>query len=421
MQALEGIKVVELASYISTPAATALLGEFGADVIHVEPKQGDDSRALGDTEFLRRNGKWFQAVNYNKRSLCLDWRKPEAKEIIYELVKKADILTENFRDEKRTVRLGFDYDTIKKINPRIIYFSQSSFGREGPYATWASHDGVLQSFAGVAWSNRLPDGKPRTAVGLMAADGSTPMLAAFSMMVALYARDRTGEGQRVDLSLLSGLLQQLTVNLVNVPADTTPVGFDFATAYLRGAGTASLDFYQTADDRWINVRIVSDLHLKKFIELLGIGDILNERFPEDMKTEQLQTVFVSKGGEIYDIIQAVMFQKTYDEWVEIFMGNGLPFGQFNKTTDLFTDPQMIANEYVMELNHPVFGKIQQLGVLPKLEKTPGRKHTPAPMLGQHTVEILSELKYEKDKIDALREKEVIFTSPDEPLSQAIDK
>ena len=218
-QVLEGIRVIDLAQMWAAPGVSMYLGDQGAEVIKVEPRTGDMSRGLGTTPYLKENSRSFMVVNRNKRGIALDLRKPAGREVVLRLARNADVLVENFRPGV-VERLGVGYDDLKPLNPRLIYCSVSGYGRKGPYTYRAAYDRVLQGLSG-AMFRRMPDGTP-ISTGVWIADCSVPMLMAYGIMLALWEREKTGLGQRVNTSLLQAAVAMQSVDLVLAEDDPTP-------------------------------------------------------------------------------------------------------------------------------------------------------------------------------------------------------
>lgn len=386
---LEGIKVLDFSRALAGPYCTMLLADMGAEVIKVEaPGTGDDSRAWGPP-FIEGESAYFLSINRNKKSISLNLKSKDAKEIINRLIKKADVLLETNRPGAME-RLGLDYDNVKKINPQIIYCSISGFGQTGPYRERPGFDQVLQGMGGIMGITGEPGGPP-IKVGVAVTDIATGMFAAIGILTALFHRERTGEGQMIDASMLDGQVSWLTYQ---------------AGRYLTsgevpekvGSGHPLIVPYQAfkAQDAYINIAVGNDNLWQKFCEATGLQHIAND--PKFATNGQR----VKNRAEVVDIISKVIATKTMDEWLEILDKAGVPCGPIYTIDRIFSDPQVLARNMLVEVDHPKCGKIKVTGVPIKFSKTPGEIKSPPPTLGQHNEEILKELGFGDSDIEKFK-------------------
>ena len=401
---LEGIRVLDWTIFQQGPVASMLLGDMGADVIKIEERTGGDlgrgmmrvaGAMIGGREVARN--PYFEAGNRNKRSLTVDMRKDKGREIIYKLVGKSDVFVQNFRmgvDE----RMGMDYDTLSKYNPRLIYAHASGWGPKGPDRGDPSAD-----YTGIARSGLMtiagePGMDPVPVQGGIA-DQTGAVMTALGVLAALFVRERTGVGQKVDASLLGGMtfLQGHPVvfcTMANI------WGMRIAR---KSAGNPLWNHYKCGDDKWI---ALAHLSPDKFWPLLCRAMGLEE-LEKDPRFDSMDKRMKS-CQELIAILDKRFATKPRDEWVKIFKKHGIIFSPVNNTLDLTQDPQVLANDYVTVFDHPVFGPIKTVGFPIGLSKTPLSIRREAPEFGQHPEEILTELlDYSGDDVARLKDEQVI--------------
>jgi crotonobetainyl-CoA:carnitine CoA-transferase CaiB-like acyl-CoA transferase len=365
--ALEGIRVLDLTRILAGPYATMMLADLGAEVIKIEiPGKGDDTRGWGPP-FVEGESTYFMSINRNKKSLTLDMKK---------LIVQSDVVAENFRPGTME-KLGFGYERIREINPRIVYASVSGFGHTGPLAKRPGYDVVVQGEGGVMSLTGTPDGPP-TKVGVSVADITAGMLAAHGILAALVARERTGTGQKVDIGMLDGQVALLTYQ----------AGIFFATGKApkrRGNAHPSIVPYETfaCADGFINLGVGNDSLWEKFCEVTGQGELAHD--PRFVKNADR----VQHHDELKAILDEMFAAHPRDYWLEKLDDAGIPCGSINTLDQVLTHPQVLAREMVVEVNHPVAGPTKLTGAPIKLSETPTEVRTPPPLLGEHTEEILS--------------------------------
>jgi crotonobetainyl-CoA:carnitine CoA-transferase CaiB-like acyl-CoA transferase len=393
-KALEGIKVLDMSRALAGPYCTMMLADMGAEVIKVEiPGRGDDSRSWGPP-FVEGESAYFMSVNRNKKSIVLNMKSEKSSEIIHKLIKQSDVLVENFRPGAME-RLGLDYERVKEMNPQLIYCSISGFGQDGPYRMLPGMDQVLQGMGGIMSMTGEPGGPP-IKVGVAIADITGGMFAAYGIVVALYNRMKTGRGQMVDASLLDiqvGLLTYRAGAYLTSGEIPQPVG----------SGHPVIVPYQAfkTKDVYINIAVANEQLWEKFCKTVGLEKIMDEpRFATNPKR-------VENREELIKIISDLFATRNGEEWLKMITDAGIPCGPIYTVDKIFIDPQVLHRQMLKELDHPKAGKIKVTGVPVKLSDTPGEVRTSPPVLGQHTQEILTELGYSEQDVEAMRQEKVI--------------
>ncbi|KXG77194.1 CaiB/BaiF CoA transferase family protein [Thermotalea metallivorans] len=393
-QALEGIKVLDLTRVLAGPYATMVMADLGADVIKIEaPGIGDDSRQFGP--YVGDESAYFMSLNRNKRSITLNLKEEKAKEIFQEMVKKADVVVENYRPGTME-KLGLGYEELKKINPGIIYAACSGFGHSGPYSKRAAYDAVVQGMGGIMSITGEKGGRP-TRVGPSIGDITAGLFSAIGILAALHYRNQTGIGQKVDVAMLDcqvAILENAIARYVVTGVVPKPAGN-------RHTSITPFEPFETADGE-VMIAAGNDALWEKLCEALGKEEwIQDERF----QTNPLRTKHVE---ELVPMIQEITRTKTTAEWLKILDQAGVPNGPINTIDKVIEDPQVLAREMIVEVEHPVAGKLKMAGTPIKMSETQGGVRAPAPLLGQHTEEILKELLgYSDEEIEDLK-KENIF-------------
>jgi formyl-CoA transferase len=393
---LEGIRVVDLSRIVVGPYCTMVLGDMGADVLKVEiPGIGDETRMWGPP-FTGGESAYYISLNKNKRSLTLDFGKKEGAEILRRLIAISDVLVENYRMGALD-KAGFGYDAVKELNPRIIYCSVTGYGPTGPMAHQVGVDVVVAAEAGLIGITGEKD-RPPSKVGVAITDILTALFAQGAIANALYHREKTGIGQKLDLSLF----ESQVATLFNL-SQSYLVSGDIPQRW--GLAHASIVPYQgfhTKDDAYIMVGVTSEKMWEKFCQIMGIPEFKSDpRFNENKKR-------VLNRDQLVPLLEEKIAARDSDDWISAFRAVGIPCGRVNTMDRVFSHPQIRPRNMVVELDHPTAQKVKLVGVPVKYSETPGSVRLPPPLLGQHTDAILSELLgYSREEIDTFRQKKII--------------
>ena len=393
MGPLEGLKVLDLTRVLAGPYCTMILGDLGADIIKIEiPKKGDDSRHFGP--YQNGESAYFMSLNRNKRSLTLNLKTEEGKKLLKAFVKKVDVIVENFRPGTME-KLGLGYDVLKEVNPKIIYAAASGFGHSGPYSQKPAYDGVVQAMGGIMSITGQKGGEP-TRVGPSIGDIAAGMFTAIGILSALNYKHHSGLGQKVDVAMLDcqvAMLENAIARYVVTKEVPRPAGN-------RHTSIVPFEPFETKDSK-IVVAVGNDALWRKFCDVTGLKIVDDPRFKSNPDRNQ-------NYDELRPIIAAIMKQKTTKEWQVVLDEAGVPNGPINYVDKVLEDEQVLAREMIVDLEHPVAGKLQVPGVVVKLSETPGKILTPAPMLGQHTYELLKEyFDYSDEEIERMLEEGVL--------------
>jgi CoA:oxalate CoA-transferase len=401
---LSGIRAIELAVYQNGPAAGYMLGDMGADIIKIEDRiKGDYGRGTSSLWGISTEHKginlFFETPNRNKKSITLDLKKERGREVLYKLIEKSDIFYTNF-SKKICANLGCDYETLSKINSKIIYGRATGYGRVGPEANLRAFDVVAQARSGLMEQTGEANGPPATVTGAILDQLGATMLA-YGIMGALIARERMGIGQELETSLLGSAihLQAMSVNQACL------TGRPFSRHNRLRARNPLANYYKCADGKWIMFsELQSDRFWANFCEAVGMPEMVSD--PRFATSSARRESF----GECISILDRLFMTKPRAEWMKILRekGGGLVCSEVYSLAELPGQPQIMENEYIVEYAHPVFGKSNFIGFPVWFSKTPAKIVSKAPAFGEHTEEILLELGgYTWEQIEALREDEVI--------------
>jgi len=375
--ALEGVRVLDVAAPLGA-LVSRILGDLGADVIKIEPPGlGDISRAWG-TPLPGGETDYFASLHRNKKGMVLDLKNPRGKETFLRMVERCDIVLENYRAGALT-RLGLDYATARRRNPGIIYCSISGFGQDGPYRDRPALDLILQAESGMISVTGEAGGHGARA-GVSIADLTAGMNAAFGIMLALRAKEKSGIGQAIDVSMMEGQLALLGTMISNY-CGTGEVPRPMGTAY------KALLPYQTfqTKTRDLALAVGSEKLWKVFCPLIGCPELADDpRFRTNVDRAENRQSLVAR-------LQQIFLTRSYEEWEALLTANGIPVGAINNLAQVVEHPQVKARGSIVEIDHPRAGKVRVVGVPVRLSATPGSVRTPSPALGEHTDEVLREL------------------------------
>lgn len=392
--ALEGLKVIDLTRVLAGPYATMLLADFGAEIIKIEvPKTGDDSRAFGP--YVNGESAYFMSINRNKKSITLNLKTEEGKDILKKLVSQADVLVENFRPGTME-KLGLGYDILKEINPKLIYAASSGYGHTGPYSQKPAYDAVVQAMGGIMSITGQVGGKP-TRVGTSIGDIAAGLFTAIGVLTALNYRNETGLGQKVDVAMLDCQVAMLE----NAIARYTSTGDVPKPGGNKHPSIVPFESFGTNDGD-IMVAAGNDNLFQKLCAALNLEDVANDpRFASN-----------PLRNENYEALKAILdkafAEKSIDEWRAILDEAGVPNSPINTIDRVVEHPQVIARDMVQTVKHKVAGDVKMPGIAVKLSETPGMIETAAPLLGEHNEEILKAyLNMSDEDINSLKEKGVI--------------
>ena len=396
MGVLDGIKILELARVPPAEMPGMMFADMGADVLKIETP---DPRRDASLEAQRREA--FAFVNRNKRSLSLNLKAPEGQAIFRKLAAGADVIVEGFRPGVMK-RLGADYETIRALNPRLVYCSLSGFGQDGPYRDYPAHDMNYLSLAGVLGLIGEADRKPAIPLNLVADYAGASLHGALGIMLALFARERTGRGQHVDVAYLD-----TTVSLL---AATPNMRFFFSDgkAPRRGQGFLSGTYpyyaiYATRDGKLLTIGCTEPWLWENFCRAIGRPDFA--RFAR--KPDQFVRAANAEEDAARREIEALIRTRDRDEWYDLLVKADVCVGKVYDVEEMVTDPQVLHRRMIVEVEHPKHGTIREVGVAIKLSETPGSVRSAAPAPGEHTDEVLEGLGMRPQEIAELRTKGVI--------------
>jgi crotonobetainyl-CoA:carnitine CoA-transferase CaiB-like acyl-CoA transferase len=388
MGPLAGVKVLELAQIMAGPTCGMLLADLGADVIKVERVPGGDDTRLMNRPSVRGESAAFMAMNRNKRGIALNLKLPAAQQALKRMVRQADVVTENYR--KGTMeKLGLGYEALRELNPAIIYCSISGFGRTGPYAERGGYDLVAQGMSGLM-ATTGEAGRPPVKHGAPTCDINAGMLGALGVVAAYVHRLKTGEGQLVDTSLYeAGIHQTFWHSAIYFATGEAPA--PTGSAHILSAP------YQAfrAADGWLTIGGANQANWERMVRVLGAPEWLADaRFASN--TERMKNL-----PALVELMNAKIRQFKLKDLLAALDAEGVPCGPINSIGEMAADPQTLAREMVVELDHPRAGRTRALGLPVKLSRTPGKVSRPAPLLGQHTREVLAEFGFSSAEVDAL--------------------
>ena len=392
---MKGIRVIDLTRALSGPYCTMMLGDYGADVVKIEmPNVGDDTRNWAPP-YIEGQSAYFLSVNRNKRGITLDLKSSKGRKIFLELTSGADVVVENFTSGV-TQRLKIDYEEVRKINPQIIYCSISGFGQTGPYRDRPAYDQIMQGMGGLMSITGMPNGEP-VKVGVAITDIGAGMFSAYGILAALFHRSTTGIGQYLDISMLDCEVAWLTYQ----------AGYVFATGKAPGkAGSAHPNIvpYQTflcQDGRYINIAVGSERLWPRFCKTIDRDDLRDD--PRFVSNDQR----VENRDLLVPDLQGMFLEKPSLYWLEGLTSQGIPCGPIQDVEEVLSDPQVLSRGMVEKVSHPTIKELLLTGIPIKFSESPGSIHLHPPLLGEHTIEILTEMGYSHQDVELLRSDGVI--------------
>ena len=399
-RALENIRVVDLSHVLAAPTCTMFLADLGAEVIHVEPLHGDDAREFGP--FAGSGGKnnsgYFISLNRNKKSLAIDLKLAKGKKILTDLIKVSDVVVENFRPTTMR-KLGFGWEELQAINPRVIYASISGFGQDTlpGYDTRPSYDMVAQGYSGLM-SITGPEGGPPCRVGSSVGDIFAGHQAAIGVLAALLHREKTGRGQHFDGAMIDGLFTVLENAVVRYTINgeiPKPLGSAHPTI-------VPFQSFPTKDDSHVIIALGNDNLWKSFCKLIGREDLAEHA---KFATNPLRT---EHRKELEQVLIPEFRKRSRAEWLELLGKANLPHSPANNVKEICEDPHIAHRKMLVEVDQPRVGKMRIVGSPIRLSETPGEVYAPAPLLGQHSEEVLrTTLGYSAEDIRTLKDENVI--------------
>ena len=402
MQALDGIRVLDMTRALAGTYCTMMLGDLGADVIKIErPGFGDESRGWGPPfkgepqDTYPGESCYFMAVNRNKRSLTLNLKEAEGQKILKGLVETSDVLVENFRTGVLD-KMGLGYEDLRNHNPRLIYCSISGYGRTGPYAERPGYDVIIQAEGGMMGITGPVEGPP-SRVGIPIVDITAGMFASTAILAALRHRDITGKGQLIDISLLDAQVSLLT----NVASNYLIGGMEHQRLGNDHPNIAPYGVFR-ARDKWFTVGAANQGQWSKLCEIIEHADLKTDpRFETNADR-------IANRGELTNVLGKVFSTREAEEWLKELHEAGLPSGPINDIPDVFDHPQVKDRDLILEVDHPKVGPVEVTGFPYKFSETPADVRHAPPLLGQHTEEVLSDiLGYDLNDLKDLKERTII--------------
>ena len=401
---LDGVRILDWTIWQQGPVSTMMLADLGAEVIKIEERTGGDPGrgvlSIAGALVGATSGPnfYFEANNRHKKSITLDLKNPEAIEIVHKLAAKSDVFVQNFR-KGVAEKLGIGYDALSKHNPKLIYASATGYGPIGPDSAEPSFDYMGLARSGIMTAVGEPDMEPLGIAGGIA-DQMGAIMLAYGVMAALISRDKHGIGQQVDISHLGSMTALQGLNV----ACKTILGKEFKRMPRAAAPSPLWNHYKCSDNKWICLAMPQqDRYWADFCRVLGIDRVIEDPRFSSMADR------AENSKELIPIVDAAFASKSRDEWMQALKeGGDFIYTIVNNIADLPNDEQMLANEYIVDYDHPRIGKTQLVGVPVRLSKTPGDPKGAAPEFGEHTEMILTELlDYSWDEVARMREEEII--------------
>lgn len=393
MQPLQGIRVIDLSKVLAGPLCGQYLGELGAEVTKIEPPgSGDDTRAWLPQE--KGQSASFLAVNHNKRSLAIDLKTDKGRALVHRLAVQADVVLQGFGGDT-AARLGVDYETLKAINPRLIYCEISGYGRSGPLGDAPGYDVMLQAFSGMLSTMGEPDG-PFARASFSPVDGGTGMLALSGILAALIERGRTGEGVFVEVSLLDTALALMGTMVQNY----WRTGRNPPRMGTGHPGMAPYQAFEAADGP-LMIGVANDAQWRRFCPPAGLAAVMDD---PDFATNAAR---VHNFGRTVALVQEKIATKTVAEWLGILLAVKVPCAPIHTVGDALVHPQIAGSDLIVRSAHPILGEVRNIGLPIRFDGAARTARRAAPTLGEHTDEVLADLGCSADEIAALKASGVV--------------
>jgi len=385
---LEGVRILELTSVVMGPYACQILADMGAEVIKVEPPSGDTNRNLGAYRNNKDMAALFLTCNRNKRDIVLDLKSDEGKEICLKLVKESDIIIHNFRPQAMD-RLGLNYERVKEANPKIIYCATYGYSAKGPYGSKGALDDSIQAVSGIAHLNAMVYGEPRY-MPTVIADKTTGLTAVYSILAALYHREKTGQGQAIEVPMFETMVSFTMAEHMWGQTFEPPIGNAGYTRIM----SLNRKPYKTKDG-YIAVLPYFDAHWATFCKIAEVPELItDERFTT--MAQRLKNI-----DETYDETGKALLKKTTDEWMALLGDTNVPTIRVNSLDELIDDPHLKATGFFEQHEHPTEGTLKMPKFPANFSETPASIRRMPPRLGEHSTEVLKEIGYSESEIDRL--------------------
>ncbi|WP_300379102.1 CaiB/BaiF CoA-transferase family protein [Henriciella sp.] len=407
-RALENIRILDLSRVLAGPWATQLLGDLGAEIIKVErPEGGDDTRSWSPPyqegeEPGTREASYFLSANRNKKSICIDISSPAGQKVVRDLAASSDVLVENFKTGS-LAKYGLDANSLRRINPRLVYCSITGFGQTGPYASLPGYDLLIQAMGGLMSITGVPDGQPGAGpmkVGVALVDILTGLYAANAIQAALLHRTNTGEGQAIDVSLLDCLVAAMA----NQSQGYLATGKNPTRMGNAHPSICPYDVYETADGHVV-LAVGNDRQFQKLCDCIGLSGLADD------------SRFSTNAARVAnrDVLTAILHEKLISQptrhWLDLLENSDVPAGPVNKIADVFADPHVQARNTEITLDHAGLGKVPGVACPVRLSETPATHQSAAPLLGEHTDDVLQTvLNYCPNEVTRLNAERIISTA-----------